>query len=119
MAYSKEIARQRRQERIRKKIKGTAERPRLAVYRSEGHFYAQLIDDVEGKTLLGLSTLSKEFSGLKDAGNIKGASELGKLVARKALEKKIKDVVFDRAGFLYHGRIKAFADGAREGGLKF
>lgn len=119
MAYSKEIARERRSARIRKKVFGTPERPRLSVYRSESHFYAQLIDDTAGKTLLGLSTRAKGFPALKDAGNVKGAKELGKLVARKALESKIQDVVFDRAGFLYHGRIKAFADGAREGGLKF
>jgi small subunit ribosomal protein S5 len=76
------------------------------------------VNDVEGKTLLGVSTQSKEFSSVKDAGNVKGARELGKLLAKKALEKKIKEVVFDRAGFLYHGRVKAFAEGAREEGIK-
>lgn len=119
MAFSKEIARTRRSARIRKKILGTSERPRLSVYRSGQHFYAQLVNDAEGRTLLGLSTLSKEFAAKKDAGNVKGAKEFGKMVAKKAVEKKIKSVVFDRAGFLYHGRIRAFADGAREGGLKF
>ncbi len=108
-----------RKERIRKKIFGTAERPRLSVFRSEKHLYAQIIDDVDGKTLMGTSTKSKDFSAAKDAGNVKGAQVLGKLVAQKALQSNIKEVVFDRGGFLYHGRIKAFADAAREGGLKF
>lgn len=119
MSFSKKVARQRRQARIRKKIFGTAERPRLSVYRSVNHIYAQIVNDTEGKTLLGVSTSSKAFASRKDAGNVKGAKELGKLVALKALESKIKEVVFDRAGFLYHGRVKAFAEGAREGGLKF
>lgn len=119
MAFSKNIARVYRQERIRKKVFGTQTRPRLAIFRGVNNIYAQIIDDEQGKTLLGLSTLSKEFSARKDAGNVKGAKELGKIIARKALEQKIDQVVFDRSGFLYHGRIKAFADGAREGGLKF
>ena len=119
MSYNKKEARQMRQERIRKKIFGTAGRPRLTVFRSVNHISAQIINDVDGKTLLGLTTSSKAFPSQKDAGNVKGAKELGKLVAQKALENKIQEVVFDRAGFLYHGRIKAFADGAREGGLKF
>ncbi len=119
MAFSKNKARAFRQERIRKKIFGTPEKPRLAIFRGVNNIYAQIIDDEQGRTLLGVSTLSKEFSSRKDAGNVKGAKELGKFVAQKALEKKIAQVVFDRSGFLYHGRIKAFADGAREGGLKF
>lgn len=119
MAYQKEIARRRRHERIRKEVFGTAEKPRLSVFRSTDHIHAQIINDEEGKTLLGLSTTSKTFPSAKDAGNVKGAKELGKLVAQKALEKKIQQVVFDRGGFLYHGRVKAFAEGAREGGLKF
>ncbi len=113
------IARQRRKERIRKKIQGTASKPRLSLFRSVKHLTAQLIDDAQGKTLIGLSTLSKEFSEKKKAGNVEGAREFGRLLAKKALEKKICEVVFDRGGFLYHGRVKAFADGAREGGLKF
>jgi len=119
MSHNKQIARKRRQERIRKKVDGTSVRPRLSIHRSTRHIYAQIINDVEGKTLVGLSTQSKEFPFVKDAGNVKGARELGKLLAKKALEKKIKEVVFDRAGFLYHGRVKAFAEGAREVGLKF
>ena len=117
--HNKQIARRRRQERIRKKLAGTPERPRLCIHRSTRHIYAQIVNDVEGKTLLGLSTQSKEFPSAKDGGNVKGARELGKLLAKKAIENKIKEVVFDRAGFLYHGRVKAFADGAREEGLKF
>jgi large subunit ribosomal protein L18 len=119
MSYGKQIARRLRKERIRKKISGTPERPRLSIHRSVKHISAQIIDDVDGKTLVGISTQSKEFTSAKDSGNVKGARELGKLVAKKALEKKIKEVVFDRSGFLYHGRVKAFADGAREEGLKF
>ncbi len=120
----KETARRKRQVRIRKKIVGTAERPRLAVFKSLRHFHAQLIDDREGKTLIGLSTQSKEFHSLKEesrnAGNIQGAKELGKILAKKVIESaKISQVIFDRGGFLYHGRVKAFAEGAREGGLKF
>lgn len=119
MAYNKQIARRRRHERIRKGVRGTPERPRLSIYRSLNHISAQIVDDVGGKTILGLSTQSKEFPAAKDAGNVKGARELGKMVAKKALGKKIQEVVFDRGGFLYHGRVKAFADGAREEGLKF
>ena len=108
--------------RIRKRVQGTAERPRLAVYPSLQHLEAQLIDDFEQTTLLGLSTKSKDFkkkSGLKQGGNVKAAVDFGKFVAEKAKEKGIQKVVFDRAGFLYHGRIKAFADAAREQGLSF
>ena len=108
--------------RIRKRVQGTAEGPRLAVYPSLQHLEAQLIDDFEQTTLLGLSTKSKDFkkkSGLKQGGNVKAAVDFGKFVAEKAKEKGIQKVVFDRAGFLYHGRIKAFADAAREQGLSF
>ena len=108
--------------RIRKRVQGTAERPRLAVYPSLQHLEAQIIDDFEQTTLLGLSTKSKDFkkkSGLKQGGNVKAAVDFGKFVAEKAKEKGIQKVVFDRAGFLYHGRIKAFADAAREQGLSF
>lgn len=119
MAVSKELAREHRKKRIRKKIFGTAEKPRLTVFKSLNHVYAQIVDDVQGKTLLGVSTVSKEFPSAKDAGNVKGAKELGKLVAKKAIQNKISEVVFDRSGFIYHGRVKAFADGAREAGLKF
>ncbi|HTL71439.1 MAG TPA: 50S ribosomal protein L18 [Candidatus Eisenbacteria bacterium] len=108
--------------RIRKSVSGTAERPRLSVYPSLQHLEAQIIDDFEQKTLFGATTKSKDFqkdSGLKVGGNVKAAVSFGKYVASKAKEKGINKVVFDRGGFLYHGRIKAFADAAREQGLSF
>jgi large subunit ribosomal protein L18 len=106
---------------IRKKISGTAERPRLTVYRSLGNIYGQIIDDIAGKTLVAASSISKEVKAeLAGAKSKKAKSALvGKIIAKKALEKNIKNVVFDRNGLLYHGRVKALADGAREGGLKF
>lgn len=101
--------------RIRKKVKGSAEKPRLCFYRSLSNVYAQLIDDVNHKTILSVSSLSLDKkTSLKNM-----ATEVGKLVAQKAKEAKITDVVFDRNGFIYHGRVKAFADAARENGLKF
>src|SRR3989338_1414424 len=103
--------------RIRRKVQGTAQRPRLSVYPSIQHMEAQIIDDFDQKTLFGVSTKAKEFktnSGLKACGNVKAAVSFGQYVAQKAQEKGIKKVVFDRGGFLYHGRIKAFADAARE-----
>ena len=108
----------RRKAHIRKKVEGSQERPRLSVYRSLSHIYAQVIDDVSGKTLAAASTLSPE---LKDGKGKKRelAKEVGKLVAKKCQEKQIAAVVFDRNGFMYHGRIAAVAEGAREGGLKF
>ncbi len=107
--------------RIRKKIVGTPERPRLVVFRSSKHAYAQIIDDLSGHTLVSLSTLSKEVADLlKEAKTpVEQFKIVGKVIAQKALEKNIKQVVFDRNGYLYHGRVKALADGAREGGLKF
>jgi large subunit ribosomal protein L18 len=114
----KQVLRLRRKAHIRKKVEGSQERPRLSVYRSLNHIYAQVIDDVSGKTLAAASTLSPE---LKDGKGKKKelAKEVGKLVAKKCQEKQIAAVVFDRNGFMYHGRIAAVADGAREGGLKF
>jgi len=110
-----------KQARIRKKIKGTSGRPRLVVFRSAKHAYAQIIDDSTGKTLLSVSTLSKELrEDVKQAKTpIERYKMIGVAAAKKALEKNIKEVVFDRSGYLYHGRVKALADGAREGGLKF
>ena len=102
--------------RIRQKLSGTAERPRLNVYRSLNHLYAQVIDDQKGETLASASTLALK---LKTGGNVTAAREIGKSIAEKAKEKGIKKVVFDRGGFLYHGRIKALADAAREAGLEF
>jgi large subunit ribosomal protein L18 len=108
--------RQRIHARIRQKLAGTGERPRLNVYRSLNHIYAQVIDDQRGETLVSASTLSLK---LKSGGNLAAAKEIGKAVAKKAVEKGIKKVVFDRGGYLYHGRVKALADAAREAGLEF
>ncbi len=108
--------RQRVHSRIRTKVQGTSERPRLNVYRSLNHIYVQVIDDAQGVTLVSASTLS---SKMKTGGNVAAAREIGKLVAERAQEKGIKKVVFDRGGYLYHGRIKALADAAREAGLEF
>ncbi|MBW1914513.1 MAG: 50S ribosomal protein L18 [Deltaproteobacteria bacterium] len=118
---SRAEARYKRKKRVRKKISGTPETPRMTVFRSSRHIYAQIIDDISTKTLVDASSLSKEIRAKKEisGGNIEGASAIGKAIAEKALNKGIKKVVFDRNGFLYHGRIKAFADGAREQGLEF
>ncbi len=120
MAKSKQESRDRRHERTRKKVAGTGERLRLSVYRSLNHIYAQIINDADGKTLISASSLDKTVKELKQhKGNCKTAKEVCILVAKKALEKGIKKVVFDRSGYLYHGRIKALADAAREAGLEF
>ncbi len=108
--------RQRIHERIRRKLAGTGERPRLNVYRSLNHIYAQVIDDQKGETLVSASTLSLK---VKTGGNVSAAKEIGKAVAELAVKQGIKKVVFDRGGYLYHGRIKALADAAREAGLEF
>jgi len=109
-----------RHKRIRKKLSGTTERPRLAVFRSEKHIYAQIIDDTKGVTLVAASTVEKAMrEKLKKTWNVEAAKEVGKLIAERALAKGIKEVVFDRGGFKYHGRVKALADSAREAGLKF
>jgi large subunit ribosomal protein L18 len=110
------VIRQRVHFRIRQKMQGTAERPRLNVYRSLNHIYAQIIDDGKGETILSASSLA---SKAKTGGNVAAAKEVGKLVAERAIEKGIKKVVFDRGGYLYHGRVKALADAAREAGLEF
>jgi large subunit ribosomal protein L18 len=112
----KEVARQKKKMRIRKRVTGTAERPRLCIFRSARHIYAQVIDDATGTTLVQASTL--DVDGLKNA-NKDTAKAIGAEVAKRAVGKNIKAVVFDRNGFLYHGRVKALADGAREGGLSF
>ena len=104
--------------RIRRKVEGTSERPRLAVYRSTKNIYAQLIDDRAGKTIASASTKEKS-APVKTGGNVAGAKAVGDLVAKRAIEKGIKKVVFDRGGYLYHGRIKALADAARAAGLEF
>lgn len=112
----KEVARMKKKARIRRRVKGTEERPRLCVFRSARHIYAQIIDDATGRTLVSASTLDVE--GLKNA-NKDTATAIGKEIAKRAQSKNITAVVFDRNGFLYHGRVKALADGAREAGLNF
>ena len=106
-----------RHKRVRGKISGTAERPRLSVFRSESNIYAQIIDDVAGNTLVAASSVEKGFEG--NGGNIEAAKKVGAMVAERALQKGIEEVVFDRGGYIYHGRVQALAEGAREGGLKF
>ena len=112
-----EAARIRRHARVRKNISGTAERPRLNVYRSLNHIYAQVIDDVKGVTLVAASSMDKDFDGY--GGNVEAAKKVGAKIAEKALAAGIKQVVFDRGGYVYHGRVAALAEGAREGGLEF
>ena len=110
-------ARAKRHQRVRNKINGTADCPRLNVFRSSKHIYAQVIDDVNGVTLAAASSNEKDF-GIS-GGNKEGAHKVGKLIAERAAEKGITEVVFDRGGYIYHGRVKELAEGAREGGLKF
>jgi len=111
--------RQRRHRRVRKKVRGTAERPRLAVYRSNHHIYAQLIDDVAGRTIAAASTIDESVKAGGGTGNIEAAKRVGTLVAERARAAGATKVVFDRGGFLYHGRVAALADAAREAGLEF
>jgi large subunit ribosomal protein L18 len=116
---SKIDSRLKRKNRIRKKVHGTVERPRLSVYKSLNHIYAQVIDDTTGKTLVAASSLSKELKGNDEGDKKASAKRVGALLAQKAKAAKVEKVVFDRNGFPYHGRIAAVADGAREGGLQF
>jgi len=111
-------SRKKRHLRIRKKIKGTSDRPRLNVYRSSKHMYAQIIDDVKGVTLVAASTKDKELD-VKNGGNVEAAKLVGALIAKRAKDKGIEQVVFDRSGYIYHGRVKALAEAAREAGLQF
>ncbi len=116
----RKLARLKRKKRIRKNIVGTPQRPRLCVFRSAKHIYAQVIDDTRGQTLASASSLEKTVKASPDTGNKKiTANMVGKLVAERALDKGVKQIVFDRNGFLYHGRVKAVSDGARETGLDF
>lgn len=120
MSLKKEDSRAIRHKRIRKKIQSLPERPRLCIYRSLNHIYAQIVDDFKGMTLISASTLSKELKeGRILGGNIESAKIVGRFIAQKALEKGISKVVFDRGGYLYHGRVKALAEAAREAGLNF
>ncbi|MBQ9966867.1 MAG: 50S ribosomal protein L18 [Clostridia bacterium] len=115
--YDSNAQRLKRHKRVRAHISGTAATPRLAVFRSANHIYAQVIDDVAGKTLVAAATNEKDFGTY--GGNVEGAKKLGEVIAERALKAGIENVVFDRGGYLYHGRVKALAEGAREGGLKF
>ncbi len=114
----KNKARLKRHLRVRKKISGTAARPRLSVFRSSKHIYAQLIDDVAGVTLAAASTKDKEL-GLSNGGNVEAAAKVGEVIAKQAQAKGVTEIVFDRGGYLYHGRIEALATAAREAGLQF
>lgn len=118
---SRAESRQRRKKRVRRRLQGTSERPRLSVFRSAKHIYAQVIDDTTAKTLLAVSSLSKEVKPELQGkgGNKEGAAIIGGSIAKRALEQGIKKVVFDRSGFLYHGRVKAPAEAARQNGLEF
>ena len=117
MSISKRNKRLRIHKRIRKKLRGTASRPRLNVFRSNKDIYCQIIDDLEGHTLVAASSVDKGFK--KNGTKTEQAKEVGKLLAKKALDKKVDKVIFDRGGYLFHGRVKALAEGAREGGLQF
>jgi large subunit ribosomal protein L18 len=120
VSKERRLARKKRQVRVRKKLTGSVERPRLCVFRSSKHIYAQIIEDVNGKTLAAASTVCKDVTdSVKYSGNVEAAKQVGKKIAEKALAQDIKQVVFDRNGFLYHGRVKALADAAREAGLTF
>lgn len=120
MALEKEIKRYNRHKRLRKKVRGTIEQPRMSVFRSLNHFSAQIINDQEGKVLLGLSTESKSLRAkIKNGGNVAAAESLGQIIASEALKKGIKKVCFDRGGYVYHGRVKAFAEAARKAGMEF
>jgi large subunit ribosomal protein L18 len=120
ISKERRVARKKRQSRVRNKITGSVERPRLCVFRTSKHIYAQIIEDVTGNTLVTASTVTKgSGDSVKYSGNVEAAKVIGKQIAEKALAKDIKQVVFDRNGFLYHGRVKALADAAREAGLTF
>ena len=117
---SRSEIREKKHKKIRNRFAGTAERPRLAVFRSNNHMYAQIIDDTVGNTLVSASTLQKDVKAeLEKTNNVEAATKLGEVIAKKALEKGITNVVFDRGGFIYQGKIKALADAAREAGLQF
>ena len=117
---SRQEVRVKKHKKIRNRFSGTTERPRLAVFRSNNHMYAQIIDDTVGKTLVAASTLEKDVKAeLKKTNDVEAAAYLGTVIAKRAVEKGIKEVVFDRGGFIYHGKVQALAEAAREAGLKF
>jgi len=115
---SRNVARQARHTRVRNKVSGTTETPRLNVYRSNSNIFAQIIDDTKGVTLVSASSIDKELK-LENGSNVEAATKVGELLAKRAKDKKIKQVIFDRGGYLYHGRVKALADAARANGLEF
>ena len=117
-AVDREIGRRMRHRRLRKKVAGLPERPRLSVFRSHNHLYAQLVDDVAGETLLGWSTKDERLTHIKNGGNTAAAKELGVLIAQDITKKGMTRIVFDRGGYLYHGRVKALAEAVRAGGLQ-
>ena len=120
MGASKNVARKKRHRRVRKKVSGTTEKPRFNVFRSLKHIYVQVIDDNTGATIASASTADKELkSGVKTGSNIEAARTVGAAIAKRAAGKGVKKVIFDRGGYIYHGRVKALADAAREGGLEF
>jgi large subunit ribosomal protein L18 len=120
VACERRVARLKRQIRVRRTVKGVPDRPRLSVFRSAKHIYAQIIEDTTGRTLVAISTVNKDVAaGCEYTGNVDSAKAVGTAIAKKALENNITKVVFDRNGFLYHGRVKALADAAREAGLDF
>ncbi len=120
MTINREYKRVLRHTRIRKKVTGTPDQPRLSVHRSHKNFYAQVIDDTTGKVLLSMSTLAKNLRPkIKDGGNVQAAEMLGEIFAQELKKKGVQKVCFDRGGYLYHGRVKAFADSARKGGMEF
>lgn len=116
---AKTLARAKRVRRIRKKISGTSERPRLRVFKSNQHIYAQIIDDVTGQSLVAMSTIDKQFEMGDESGKTAAAKIVGTVIAQRAVAAGIKKVIFDRGGYIYHGRVKSLSDGAREGGLEF
>lgn len=116
---AKVLARAKRVRRIRKNISGTAERPRLRVFKSNKHIYAQIIDDVSGRTLCAMSTKDKQFDMGEESGKTAAAKIVGTMIAERAVAAGIKKVIFDRGGYIYHGRVKALSEAAREGGLEF
>ena len=117
--FNKRANRKARHSRVRKRLSGTPERPRLNMYKSNANIYAQIIDDVNGVTLVSASTLDNEIEGENVGANIDSAKKVGELVAKRALDKGIETVVFDRSGYIYHGKVKELAESAREAGLKF
>ncbi|MCF8565993.1 50S ribosomal protein L18 [Alicyclobacillus tolerans] len=117
---NRNVSRQRRHMRVRQRVSGTAVRPRLNVFRSNKHIYAQVIDDISGNTVVAASTQDKELRGdISNGGSVEAARKVGELIAKRALEKGLSSVVFDRGGYLYHGRVQALAEAAREAGLQF